>query len=48
MGLTDVRSYQIKIEDFSVGSSDRGKNVLKRLEKSRDPKRTFEPHRVSR
>ena len=45
-GFDSVRSYQMKIETFSVGSSDRGKKVLKRLAEIHNPKRTFQPHRV--
>ena len=42
-GFDNVRSYQMKIEDFSVGSSDRGKKVLKRWRQSAIPKEPFSP-----
>ena len=42
-GFDNVRSYQIKIEDFSVGSSEHAKKVLKNWRKSSTPKEPFSP-----
>ena len=42
-GFDNVKSYQRKIETFSVGSSDRAKNVLKNWRKAMEPKKFFNP-----
>ena len=42
-GFDNVRSYQIKIEAFSVGSSDRAKEILKGWRQSTIPKKPFSP-----